>query len=52
MPECNNCGAHVTEKYAQIFGNRDDEVEECLHCVEGSRIDERETAGLDPTQTW
>lgn len=52
MPKCNNCGSHLTEKYVQVFGNRHNEVENCLHCVDGSRVDEREMAGLEGTGTW
>lgn len=48
MPECENCDEFVTEKYAQIFGNRDNEVKKCHNCLEGSRNNEREIAGLDP----
>lgn len=52
MAECSNCGSHVTEQYVKIFGDRNDEVDTCLHCIEGSRVDERETAGLNPIDTW
>ena len=31
MPECDNCGAHVTSKYVKIFG-RNGEIAACLHC--------------------
>lgn len=50
MPECKQCGSHLTERYVAIFGNRDDEVENCLHCKDGSRINERETSGMDTDQ--
>jgi hypothetical protein len=31
MPSCDNCGAHVTAKYVQIFG-RNGQLAACLHC--------------------
>lgn len=46
MAQCNNCDAHLTEQYAKVFGNRDNEVDYCLHCVDGSRVNERATSGV------
>lgn len=46
MPKCSNCGHHLTERYVKVFGNRSNSVVQCLHCAEGSRVDERSMAGL------
>lgn len=32
MPECEECGSHVTHAYARAFGNNDGEVHGCLEC--------------------
>lgn len=51
MPNCNGCDGHVTEQYVKVFGNRDNEVEECINCASGSRVNERATSGLGDTET-
>lgn len=32
MPQCDNCGAHLTPEYVRVFGV-DGEVPACLHCT-------------------
>lgn len=33
MPECGNCGGHVSTNFARVFGDRDDSVERCYSCT-------------------
>jgi hypothetical protein len=32
MPECESCGAHISEKYARVCGDNDDRVSACPNC--------------------
>lgn len=32
MPVC-DCGKHVTERFAKVFGDNDDEVHSCPRCA-------------------
>jgi len=32
MPECQNCGSHLTPEYVRVFG-MEGEVSVCLHCT-------------------
>lgn len=32
MTRCRNCGAHVTERFARVFGNNGNQVHGCLDC--------------------
>lgn len=34
MPQCQNCDSHVTEQFARVFGDRDNNVFHCLDCVD------------------
>jgi hypothetical protein len=53
MPECQRCGAHVTEDFTRVFGTDDNEVYGCLDCLvahelaegEGGRIEEPDATG-------
>jgi len=33
MRQCNNCGEHVSEQFARVFGDNDDEVFACNNCT-------------------
>jgi hypothetical protein len=33
MQQCNNCGEYVTERFARVFGDNDDEVFACTSCA-------------------
>lgn len=33
MQQCNNCGGHVSEQFARVFGDNDDEVFACNDCT-------------------
>jgi hypothetical protein len=32
VTRCLNCGGHVTDRYARVQGNNNDEVRECPSC--------------------
>lgn len=32
MPECSNCGSHITPDFARVFGDRDDDIHGCPSC--------------------
>lgn len=46
MPNCPNCGGHVTRQFLRVFGRNGDEIERCPHCSPDDRINERTIAGL------
>lgn len=31
-PQCQHCGAEVSQRYARVFGDENNEVHRCLHC--------------------
>lgn len=33
MSKCLNCGSHVTEDFAKVFGDQDDDVFHCINCL-------------------
>jgi hypothetical protein len=32
MTSCENCGAHVTDNFARVFGDKDGTVHACMEC--------------------
>jgi len=32
--ECFGCGSMVTDKFAKVFGDNEDEVHHCMNCIE------------------
>jgi hypothetical protein len=38
MQQCQNCGDHVTTRFARVFGDNEDEVWACLSCTTGTDI--------------
>lgn len=32
MPKCQECGSHVSDQFAKVFGNNKNEVYGCLDC--------------------
>ena len=38
MPECQSCGGFVTERFARVFGNNQDEVHGCLDCMSNTDV--------------
>lgn len=50
MPTCNHCGGHVTERFARVLGNNDNEVWGCLGCGAKMRLSGRvHTPDIDHT---
>lgn len=33
MPRCRNCESHVTEQFARVFGDNQDDVHNCIDCT-------------------
>jgi len=50
MPECSNCGGHVTEQFARVFGDRDDVVHGCVECSSFRELQEGAAAGRQVTE--
>lgn len=48
MATCENCGGHVTERYARVFGGNSGELHGCPACRSNS--DMMEGAGADPAE--
>ena len=40
MPECDNCGAFVTEAFARVFGDNSDNVQGCIECCDRTGVRE------------
>jgi len=38
MPECDNCGAHVSQDYARVFSGNDGVVDGCRDCLGTTEI--------------
>lgn len=47
MPKCNRCETHVTTDFTRVFGDNDDEVYGCQHCLEKS-VPSGAAAGVNP----
>jgi len=53
--KCRNCGTHVTERFAAVFGDDADDVHRCPACDSMPRINRGSAAGrriesrVDPT---
>lgn len=43
MPNCENCGGHVTEQFALVFGDNQNRVDGCLDCLNKTGFDAKET---------
>ena len=40
MPECNYCGAHVSERFARVFADANGEIRACPSCSANAGIAE------------
>ncbi|WP_327050623.1 DUF7563 family protein [Halomicrococcus gelatinilyticus] len=40
MPECNHCGAHVSEQFARVFADENGRVRACPDCSANAGIAE------------
>ncbi|MHC3439176.1 DUF7563 family protein [Natrialbaceae archaeon A-gly3] len=38
MPECQQCGAHVTNRFRRVFGNNDGDVYGCRECMKSTDL--------------
>jgi hypothetical protein len=50
MTRCLNCRSHVTERYARVQGDNQNQVHECPQCGDDSNVGRRmngAAAGLD-----
>jgi hypothetical protein len=57
MPRCRNCENHVTEQFARVFGDNEDEVHNCIDCTSNAELyDGAGSAGDEWTErraaTW
>ncbi|WP_222920490.1 hypothetical protein [Natrinema sp. SYSU A 869] len=48
MPMCNECGAHVSDRFARVFGDDEDRVAGCLSCRRAADL--AAGAGADRTR--
>ncbi|WP_181686441.1 DUF7563 family protein [Halorhabdus salina] len=40
MPDCNHCGAHVSEQFARVFADERGQLHACLDCAANAGIAE------------
>jgi len=46
-PECQNCGAHVSERFARVMGDEDNTVHACPRCDSKGALRAGTAAGLE-----
>lgn len=39
MPQCTNCGTHVTGMFARVFGDNEDTIHRCMNCAPNTDLD-------------
>ncbi len=49
MSTCNRCGSYVSESYAKVFGNNEDEVYACPSCERSRGMDTEASGGMVKT---
>ena len=49
MPHCRNCDAHVTEQFARVLGDNEDDVHGCPECTPQTDIYDGAAAQTDFT---
>jgi len=49
MPQCRNCDAHVTEQFARVLGDNEDDVHGCPECTPQTDIYDGAAAQTDFT---
>lgn len=47
--KCQNCGAHVSDRFGRVFGDQSDVVHCCPDCEKFKYIQGGAAAGLDAT---
>lgn len=45
MQQCHNCGEHVSEQFARVFGDNDDEVFACTDCAGLRELSDGDASG-------
>jgi hypothetical protein len=40
MPSCDNCGSHVSERFARVFADEHGEILACVNCSANAGIAE------------
>lgn len=49
MQQCNNCGGHVSDRFARVFGDNDDEVFACYDCTGFRELFDGRGGGVEET---
>lgn len=53
MPHCSNCDSHVTEQFARVFGDNQDQVHTCMGCGSNAELGSRPQQGSsEPPSIW
>lgn len=52
MPTCTNCGAHVTDSFARVFGDNEDTVTKCMACAPYVELAEAPNREHQSTIVW
>lgn len=47
MPECENCGSHVTNDFHRVFSDNNGVLHGCIECMTGSDLKEGKASGSD-----
>ncbi len=45
MPECSNCGSHVTSTFVRVFAVDENNIHGCPSCMTYAEISDGESAG-------
>jgi hypothetical protein len=48
MRECRYCGAHVTQRFARVFGDNENEIHGCPNCLDVNELYDGVAALSDP----
>ena len=48
---CRNCGAHVSDRFRRVFGDRDNVMHRCPECDTFTRLKRGSGAGLEVNRT-
>lgn len=46
MAKCKRCGSYVSDTYARVFGNNEDDVYACPSCERSRGMDAEASSGL------
>jgi len=48
MPDCDNCGAHVSERFARVFSDEHGRILACVNCSANAGIAEESRRRAKP----